>query len=164
MIRSHLHIMRGIYDKIKIKIYETVIRNLSYIPLIICRWDLPRRNFFYKCVLGAVCSVILLLLVLLQNLLQSQKKSSIPRKPSAFRDLCRNVNMHRILTGSSSSSCCQEYLRMRRGPFLNLASIMRDRGFLQDTIHVPIIWRAIGYVPSRCGTQIKESGDGSRFH
>ncbi|XP_020263752.1 uncharacterized protein LOC109839651 [Asparagus officinalis] len=86
---------------------------------------------------AAVATVLVMLMVFIRRYQHRPlKRRNIPRHPSYVRDLDRHSHMRRILNGSTSS--CQDYLRMRIGPFMNLAQMMRDGGLLKDTIHVPI--------------------------
>ncbi|XP_020263684.1 uncharacterized protein LOC109839604 [Asparagus officinalis] len=86
---------------------------------------------------AAVATVLVMLMVFIRRYQHRPlKRRNIPRHPSYVRDLDKHSHMRRILNGSTSS--CQDYLRMRIGPFMNLAQMMRDGGLLKDTIHVPI--------------------------
>lgn len=60
----------------------------------------------------------------------------LSREPSKLRDLHRKAHMRRILFGGRRN--CVDYVRMGPETFLTLATIMRDRGLLRDTIHVTI--------------------------
>ncbi|XP_020273476.1 uncharacterized protein LOC109848413 isoform X2 [Asparagus officinalis] len=87
---------------------------------------------------SAASAVLIGIVVMLRQMLEDARRdyNNVPREPSQMRDLNRNVHMYRILSGDANS--CLEHLRMRRGPFLNLATLMRDGGLLKDTIHVPV--------------------------
>ncbi|XP_039141264.1 uncharacterized protein LOC120278583 [Dioscorea cayenensis subsp. rotundata] len=56
------------------------------------------------------------------------------KEPSMFRDLTRKKHMEHILR--SGRDYCVNYLRMDVGPFMHLASIMRDKHLLRDTRHI----------------------------
>ncbi|XP_039122159.1 protein ALP1-like [Dioscorea cayenensis subsp. rotundata] len=63
-------------------------------------------------------------------------RSGRSKEPSMFRDLTRKKHMERILR--SGHDYCVSYLRMDVGPFMHLASIMRDKHLLQVTRHISV--------------------------
>ncbi|OAY65902.1 hypothetical protein ACMD2_18919, partial [Ananas comosus] len=65
-----------------------------------------------------------------------ERDQTLNREPFKLRDLQRKAHMHRILCGGRRN--CLDYVRMGPEIFLTLATIMRDKGLLRDTIHVTI--------------------------
>jgi len=79
---------------------------------------------------------VVIILVTHFGMLYRQYRSPISCEPSVTRDLYRHAHMNRIQ--NRSSSCCINYLRIRKGTFFRLAQIMRNSYLLKDTIHVSV--------------------------
>lgn len=83
---------------------------------------------------AAFATVVVIVAVLVEEL-HLPRTSRCPI-PSLFRDLTRKRHMNHILRGGRDY--CVSYLRMDVGPFMHLASVMRDTHLLVDTRHVSV--------------------------
>ena len=97
--------------------------------------DVDMDEFVLRMCSGTAATAFIIVLTYIGLLFK--EKEYIPMESSWRR------NLFCILTGSSSS--CVDYLSMRRGPFMHLASQMRVESPLRDTIHVPMEQQLCSY-------------------
>ncbi|XP_039115850.1 protein ALP1-like [Dioscorea cayenensis subsp. rotundata] len=83
---------------------------------------------------AAFTTVVVVVACIIEDMHVSKPGRS--KEPSMFRDLTRKKHMERILR--SGRDYCVSYLKMDVGPFMHLASIMRDKHLLQDTRHISV--------------------------
>ncbi|XP_039141318.1 uncharacterized protein LOC120278650 [Dioscorea cayenensis subsp. rotundata] len=83
---------------------------------------------------AAFTTIVVVVACLIEEMNQTRQGRS--KEPSIFRDLTRKRHMERVLR--SGRDYCVSYLRMDVGPFMHLASIMRDKHLLLDTRYVSV--------------------------
>ncbi|XP_039141278.1 protein ANTAGONIST OF LIKE HETEROCHROMATIN PROTEIN 1-like [Dioscorea cayenensis subsp. rotundata] len=83
---------------------------------------------------AAFTTIVVVVACLIEEMNQTRRGRS--KEPSIFRDLTRKNHIERVLR--SGRDYCVSYLRMDVGPFMHLASIMRDKHLLLDTRYVSV--------------------------
>ena len=85
---------------------------------------------------AAIASYAAAMIVVACYMLFDLGHEPIPREPSHLRNILRQTHMNQILFGGRTHA--YDYFRMDKGPFFNLARMLRNGGSVRDTIHVAI--------------------------